>query len=167
MSGYLAMLETAKPAQKPLMTKRIKEFIEDTELYSWEPVRGYHAVWLQQIENGRVNWDHSEAKLVLLCQALVWHSVHSAIKPDRAAPAAPAVSLEKPEKGTGTTSVAAKPATCDCAAYNEGASSKQDQHPKELHICTYCLEMASGSELNKSAFADGNSLQQQKTDGRE
>ena len=56
MSGYLAVLETVKPTHKPLMTKHLEELMADAELYGWESVRAYHAVWLQQIENGMVNW---------------------------------------------------------------------------------------------------------------
>ena len=48
-------------------------------LYSWEPVRAYHAVWPQQVENSHVEWDDSEAKLQF-CHALVWHTVISTVK---------------------------------------------------------------------------------------
>ena len=72
VSGYLAILDNVKPALKPPMTKHPKELMGDVELYGWVPVRAYHAVWLQQIENGQARWDDAHTKLEF-CHALVWH----------------------------------------------------------------------------------------------
>ena len=94
VSSYLAMLKTAKSAQKSIMTKHLKDLMADAELYDWEPVRAYLAVWLQQIENGRVNWNDSEAKLEFH-HALVWHPAQLEVKPERVASAA---ALKKPAK---------------------------------------------------------------------
>ena len=33
VSGYLAVIDTAKPTQKPLMMKHLKELMSDAELY--------------------------------------------------------------------------------------------------------------------------------------
>ena len=50
ISGYLAMMKTEKLTLK-LMTHHIQELMADMELYGWEPIHSYHAIWLQQIEN--------------------------------------------------------------------------------------------------------------------
>ena len=46
----------------------------DADTYGWEPIRAYHAVWLQQIENGCAEWKNTDIKLEL-CRALVWNTV--------------------------------------------------------------------------------------------
>ena len=51
ISGYLAVMVTVKLVIKPLMSKYLKELMADDEVYRWEPVQDYHAVWIQQIEN--------------------------------------------------------------------------------------------------------------------
>ena len=45
------------------MACQLQELMSDVELYDWEPLRAYHAVWLQQVDNGHVKWNHVEAKL--------------------------------------------------------------------------------------------------------
>ena len=74
------MLKTVKPAHKLLITKHLKKLMADAELYGWESLRAYNAVWLQQIENGRVNWDDGDAKFKFH-HTLVWHSAYPTIKP--------------------------------------------------------------------------------------
>ena len=39
---------------RPLMIWHLQDLMSDVELYDWEPVRFVHAVWLQQLEQGRV-----------------------------------------------------------------------------------------------------------------
>ena len=46
ISRYLTILETMKPAQKVAMLKYLPELMTDTEIYRWEPVHAFHAVWL-------------------------------------------------------------------------------------------------------------------------
>ena len=52
VSRYLAVIESVKPALKPIMGKHPRELMADIEVYEWAPVKVYHVVWLQQIENG-------------------------------------------------------------------------------------------------------------------
>ena len=50
--------------------------IADTERYSWESVRAFHALCLNPLEHGRVTWEDEEAKLRFM-HALVWHPATS------------------------------------------------------------------------------------------
>ena len=63
VSGYLAIMETVKPVRKPFILRHLKDLMADTEVYGWATVHAYHAVWLQQIENGRAQWMDVDAKL--------------------------------------------------------------------------------------------------------
>ena len=65
------VMETAKPALKPIMAKHLKELMAHSEVYGWAPVLAYHAVWLQQILNNHVQWSDTNARLGFR-QALVW-----------------------------------------------------------------------------------------------
>ena len=73
MSGYLGVMEKEEESIKPFMARHLQELMTDMELYSWESARVYHAVWLQQLENGQVPWDDMETKLQfrnsLVCMA--------------------------------------------------------------------------------------------------
>ena len=69
-------------------------------------------MWLQQIDNGNVNWNDSEAKLKF-CHALVGLPGQPTFKPKLAAPAA---DLNKSANDTITSSMS----TDACADYNEG-----------------------------------------------
>ena len=55
ISGYLEVMDLEKPSLRQFMDSLLQELIADTELYGWKPVRAYHAIWLQQVENGQVN----------------------------------------------------------------------------------------------------------------
>ena len=70
VSGYLAVIVVENLAVHPLMVQHLQELMWDAELYSWEPTRSLHAVWLQQLEQGRVTLADEDAK-VKLRRALV------------------------------------------------------------------------------------------------
>ena len=44
----------------------------DAAIYDWESVWAFHAVWLQQLEDGRADWG-DEAKKLEFWRALVWN----------------------------------------------------------------------------------------------
>ena len=48
-------MEDEKPAIKALMASHLVELMSDAELYRWEPIRAFHAVWLLQLEHGHVS----------------------------------------------------------------------------------------------------------------
>ena len=79
VSGYMLMMEAEKLAITPLMAQHIQERMGDAELYRWEPVHACHAVWLQQLQHGRVTQADEESKLKFR-RALVWHSATAAPK---------------------------------------------------------------------------------------
>ena len=61
--GYLAVMEVVKPDLKPIMARDLKELMTNAEVYGWAPVWTYHAIWLQQIVNGRAQWTDVDAPL--------------------------------------------------------------------------------------------------------
>ena len=54
------------------MIQHLQDLVDDVDLYGWEPVWAFHAVWLQQLEEGCVTWADEEVKLKYR-RALVWH----------------------------------------------------------------------------------------------
>ena len=53
INGYLSVLAEESDTSKTVMLQHLQELLEDTEVYGWRVVRGYHAVSLQQIEQGQ------------------------------------------------------------------------------------------------------------------
>ena len=72
IQGYLAILQTEKPQKRDIMLKHLSDLMADAAIYGWESVRAFHAVWLQQLENGRVDWGDEDKKLEFW-RALVWN----------------------------------------------------------------------------------------------
>ena len=62
VSGYLAIMEMVKRSINLIMVKHLKELMANVEVYGWTPMRVYHAVRLQQIENGRAQWSDADVK---------------------------------------------------------------------------------------------------------
>ena len=56
-------MEAGKQLFVPLMACHLQELMADMELYGWELVRAFHAIWLQQLENRHVKWDAVEEKM--------------------------------------------------------------------------------------------------------
>ena len=55
-------MEGEKEAVRVNMAVRLKD-MADSELYSWDNVRAFHELWLNQMEQGRVCWDDEDTKL--------------------------------------------------------------------------------------------------------
>ena len=72
VTGYLSVLDTVKSGEMQVMVKHLKELMSDASMYGWKPVRSYHWVWLQQLENGRAEWQDTDLKLEFR-RALVWN----------------------------------------------------------------------------------------------
>ena len=68
--GYLAIMEAERPHQKEAMFKHLSELMADAAIYGWELEQVFHAFWLQQLENGHVEWG-DEAKKLEFRRALV------------------------------------------------------------------------------------------------
>ena len=71
MQGYLVVMEGEKATVRAQMASYLKDLMSDSELYGWDKVRAYHAVWLNQLEQGQVSWDDQEEKLCFRC-VLIW-----------------------------------------------------------------------------------------------
>ena len=69
------ILEGERPQQKEAMLMHHCELMVDATIYSWEPVQAFHAIWLQQLENGHAEWG-DEVKKLEFRRALVWNPVH-------------------------------------------------------------------------------------------
>ena len=50
VSRFLMVMAGEKDNIKPFMLQHLQMLMEDIELYSWEPIEAYHAVWLHQLE---------------------------------------------------------------------------------------------------------------------
>ena len=73
-------MDSQKPEIKALMSSHLAELMANAELYGWEAVHAFHAVWLQQIAQGMTTWKDGGLKLTFH-HALVWHQPVPAHKP--------------------------------------------------------------------------------------
>ena len=119
---------------KALMLAHLTELMADAELYGWEAIRAFHAVWLQQMEQKWVTWKDADIKLSFRCASVCYQPA-----PTCQQPAAASLAACKPTKTTTPFNVTAKPGSKVCQAYNRGGYASADQHPKDLHVCVYCL----------------------------
>ena len=73
VQGYFIVVNSEMDTQvKAQMSQHLKELMEDTDLYGWDRELGFHAAWLNQLEQGRSTWGDSVHKLRMR-RALVWH----------------------------------------------------------------------------------------------
>ena len=56
-------MATEKPSVHPNMVQHFQELMSNVEIYGWEPVRAFHALWLQQLEHSRVTWANEDINL--------------------------------------------------------------------------------------------------------
>ena len=56
VSGYVKVMDTETLASKSLVGAHLADLMADAELYVWEAGRAFHAIWLQQIEQGHASW---------------------------------------------------------------------------------------------------------------
>ena len=138
MSGYLAILESEKPAQKEAMLKHHSELMADAAVYGWESVRAFHAIWLQQLENSCAEWG-DEGKKLKFRHAFVWNTMHLSTSHEAQPSAQP---RQKLGKDAASKSVMANPGTKACVASNASECETQADHPKQSHVCAYCLAVA-------------------------
>ena len=94
------------------MSSHLTELMADTELYGWEDVRAFHAIWLQQMEQGRATWKDGYLKLTYR-RALVWHQPAPSRKPDAAN-----LPAWLPTKTTNPFNITAKLGSKACQAYS-------------------------------------------------
>ena len=70
ISRYLAIMAIEKSSVHPVIVQHL--LMGDAESYRWELVIAFHAIWVQQLEQGRVTWVDKDAKIKYRW-ALVWH----------------------------------------------------------------------------------------------
>ena len=63
VSGCLTVMDAKRPPVMPLMAQHLLELMMDAEMYGWERVRAFHAVWLQQLKHGHVTWVDEDVKI--------------------------------------------------------------------------------------------------------
>ena len=107
----------------------LQELMEDAEANGGEPVRAYHTVWLQQLEQGRASWSDEDHKMKY-CRALAWYHVMATPPPpfcqNRQQPQ-PAPG--KAQRRGDTFIHMSKPCDMVCLAYDRGACSDNPSHP--------------------------------------
>ena len=63
VSGFLMVMILEKQSVRPYMLQHLQDLMADADLYGWEPIRAFHAIWFQQLEQSHVTWDNEEVKL--------------------------------------------------------------------------------------------------------
>ena len=72
VSGYVKLMDAKKPTAKALMATHLTELMADAELYGWEVVQAFHAVWQQQLEQYCASWEDQDMKMAFH-RSLMWH----------------------------------------------------------------------------------------------
>ena len=119
----------------------------DEATYGWEPVWAYHAVWLQQLENGHAEWKNIDLKLEFR-RALVWNSAQC----DNARPRPLAAPRQFAAKDMGAKPATSKPGTKSCALFNQRKCGDQRDNPADRHICSYHLNVAKKVCVHQQRF---------------
>ena len=141
IQGYLAILQAENLQKKDTMLKHFSGLMADAAIYGWESMRAFHAVGLQQLENGHTDWGDEDKKLEFW-KALMWNKSRE-VHTTKACKSFPAANTHQKTgiEATGRPTTA-KPGTKACAPYNAGNCNAQAEHPMHLHICAYCLSAA-------------------------
>jgi hypothetical protein len=132
--GYLAAIRRSPPSVKDVMLHHLELLSQDIVSFSFTAVRSFHAIWLQEVEEGAVAWgDDTERNAMRM--RFVWnapttiaarsHSFTAARAPARSfSNFAPIVPLA--------------PNSSPCLPFNAGTCSQPASHPGNDHICSYC-----------------------------
>ena len=126
ISGYLIVLKSVHDTQlKDHMVSHLEELMEDTDAYGWDKVRGFHAAWMNQMEQCRCEWGEEDQKLKMKRALILLATMNNK-----------GVSIETSkgaEKKTDSTAnayhVPAKPGTETCKDFNYNRCFK-DEHPE-------------------------------------
>ena len=140
VSGYMTIMDLQPEPIRKLMWVHLKELMEDGECFGWPTVRAYHAVWLQNIEQGRATWD-DQPTCLKLHRSLVWHMLAPSSQPSSTPTSTPQAPTRAPECTANPCIV--NPGDRACVAFNQGMCSYNVGHPADLHVCSYCLTTTS------------------------
>ena len=123
-------MEGEKSVVKPHMACHLQALMVDMELYRWNRVRTFHAVWLNQLEQGRVTWGDEEAKRRFRW-TLIWHqAMTTTVVP---AIAAHSCSADEADARHKVYNILAKPGSKACVDSIHGDCSDGYAHPGDLH----------------------------------
>ena len=134
VSGYLSVMSAEKESVQLYMMQHLQDIMADAELYGWEPIWVFHAVWLQQLEQGHVTWaDEAWSIDESPCGTMSQHQVKQAgtrrIIHRKSNRKPPRVSMCQPGQVQGLAWVTTMACTC----------SNPTPHPKDLCACCYCI----------------------------
>ena len=135
MSGYLIIMEGENQAVKSQMAHHLQKLMADTVLYECDKVRVFHAMFLNQLEQGQATWGDEEAKMRFK-RALVWHQTTNVTQ--MATMSAPLPQKMQP-RDSQTYNTTAKLGSNAYQAFNQGNCLDGTAHPNDLHVCSYCL----------------------------
>jgi len=141
VQGYLATVKKAPSGERQPRLDHLQALMADTSRFTWPQVRDFHAVFLQQVEQGNMSWtgrkgDVRDLKMDHLYLQTSSESSHSP-KPDTSAPTRTA-----PARGQSTAAPKVQATTTCCAAYNtaEGCSTGSS-HRGARHSCAHCFQV--------------------------
>jgi hypothetical protein len=112
--GYMCAMENADKNTAYHMNSHLKVLMEEASKCRWDLVRSYQAVVLNNIETGRLTWEHASSED--LRHRHVWNT------------AAPPEQKQSSEQR--------KP----CPSYQDGTCPKESHHNGLLHACHYCIK---------------------------
>jgi hypothetical protein len=138
LNGYLTAVRLAAPAEQVHMYTHLGLISEDLLSYPFQAVRAYHGVWLQEIEQGRVQWaDHTTRND--LRRRYIWTPATTATRPhqQQARSDRPSGGRNMPTRGKGNGSLFSK--NQHCPGYQTGKCKQSRDHNQVDHICKYCL----------------------------
>ena len=56
ISGYMKITDRQKPDIKSPMSASLAYLMVNSERYGWEALCAFHAIWIQQLDQGRTSW---------------------------------------------------------------------------------------------------------------
>ena len=106
----------------------LADLMADCRVRSWEKVRDFHAVWMQELEQGEASWDTSRELLgVIKLRHLYLH--------------AESMKGADPEADSKTTKPSSKDPMAPCKDFNSEAGCKYSiSHDRQKHCCSYCAQ---------------------------
>jgi hypothetical protein len=150
--GFLCCVNEAEPNLQPLLYMHLRELMEDAGMYGLEPVKAFHGVWLNHIEQGRATW-HDEKTREKLRRQFVWNAPrqapiatathHGNAPANFSNNAAPSSSRGQGRRRQYAPVLAAGPDTKPCRTFNLGTCTKATSHPQADHVCSYCFKAQS------------------------
>ena len=63
IQGYVIVMEEEKVSVRTQMSTHLKDLMSDSQLYGWVKTQAFHAMWLNQLSQGRATWEDQEVKL--------------------------------------------------------------------------------------------------------